>query len=115
MEIAIYIGLFILINMIIYDKFIQRKHQLLINYPVIGRLRYFFEALREPFRQYFGDEKFYESKDKVDWVYKAANDLANYSSFSPTQPQENPKFLMKHSNSPLNDDEVNQELFCNIW
>jgi len=109
MEIAIYIVLFILVNMIIYDKYIQRKHQLLINYPVIGRMRYFFEALREPFRQYFGDEKFYESKDKVDWVYNASDDLAGYASFSPTQPQENPKFLMKHSNSPLNDDEVNQE------
>jgi glutamate synthase domain-containing protein 2 len=113
MEIAIEIILgilfFILINVYIYDKYIQRKHQLLINYPVIGRLRYFFEALREPFRQYFGDESFYESKDKVDWVYKAANDLAGYASFSPTQPQANPKFLMKHSNSPLNDNEVNQE------
>jgi len=109
MELALYLGIFIIVNMFIYDKFIQRKHQLLINYPIIGRLRYFFEALREPFRQYFGDEKFYESKDKVDWVYKAANDLANYSSFSPSQPQDNPKFLMKHSNSPLNDDEVNQE------
>jgi len=109
MEIAIYIGLFILVNMIIYDKYIQRKHQLLINYPVIGRMRYLLEALREPFRQYFGDETFYESKDKVDWVYKAAHNEAGYASFSPTQPQDNPKFLMKHSNSPLNDNEVNQE------
>ena len=108
-EIVFGIIAFILINIIIYDKYIQRKHQLLINYPLIGRLRYFFEALREPFRQYFGDETFYESKDKVDWVYKAANDLAGYASFSPTQPQANPKFLMKHSNSPLNDFEVNQE------
>jgi len=108
-EILLLIIAFILINIIIYDKFIQRKHQLLINYPLIGRMRYFFEALREPFRQYFGDETFYESKDKVDWVYKAADDLAGYASFSPTQTQENPKFLMRHSNSPLNDDEVNQD------
>ncbi len=109
LEIILGLIIFIVINIIIYDKYIQRKHQLLINYPLIGRLRYFFEALREPFRQYFGDEKFYESKDKVDWVYKAANDLSGYASFSPTQPQDNPKFLMKHSNSPLNDDEVNQD------
>lgn len=108
-EIIFGIIFFIIINVIIYDKYIQRKHQLLINYPLIGRMRYFFEALREPFRQYFGDETFYESKDKVDWVYKAANDQAGYASFSPTQPQANPKFLMKHANSPLNDNEVNQE------
>ncbi|PIF04424.1 MAG: FMN-binding glutamate synthase family protein [Arcobacter sp.] len=108
-EIIFGIIFFVIINVIIYDKYIQRKHQLLINYPLIGRMRYFFEALREPFRQYFGDETFYESKDKVDWVYKAANDLAGYASFSPTQPQDNPKFLMKHSNSPLNDNEINQD------
>ena len=59
MEIFMYIVLFIIINVIIYDKYIQREHQLLINYPLIGRFRYFFEALREPFRQYFGDEDFY--------------------------------------------------------
>ncbi len=109
MEIFMYIVLFIIINVIIYDKYIQREHQLLINYPLIGRFRYFFEALREPFRQYFGDEDFYESKDKVDWVYNAAHDNTGYASFSPTQPQPNPKFLIKHANAPLNDREVDQE------
>ena len=109
MEILFYLILFIIVNVIIYDKYVQREHQLLINYPLIGRLRYFFEALREPFRQYFGDEKFYESKDKVDWVYTAANDKIGFSSFSPNQPQPNPKFLMKHANVPLNDDEVNKD------
>jgi glutamate synthase domain-containing protein 2 len=109
MEVIGYFVLFIVIVMFIYDKYIQRKHQLLINYPVIGRLRYFFEALREPFRQYFGDEDFYESKDKVDWVYNAAYDKVGFASFSPTQTQPNPKFLIKHSNTPLNDDEVDDE------
>tara|TARA_B110000046_G_C13012137_1_gene407126 strand:- start:1163 stop:2857 length:1695 start_codon:yes stop_codon:yes gene_type:complete len=108
-EIVFFGIILLLINIVIYDKYIQRKHQLLINYPLIGRFRYFFEALREPFRQYFGDEAFYESKDKVDWVYKAARDLSGYASFSPTQTHKNPKFLMKHSNRPLNDDEVTQE------
>lgn len=31
----------------------QKKHALLRNYPVIGYLRYFFEAFRPEFRQYF--------------------------------------------------------------
>ena len=47
----------------IHDKYVQRRHQLLVNYPIIGRLRFVFEELREPFRQYFGDEKFYESNE----------------------------------------------------
>lgn len=96
----------VLILWFIYDKYVQREHQLLVNYPIIGRMRYFFEELREPFRQYFGDEKFYESKDKLDWVYKASQDKANYASFSPGQPLPKPKFMIRHSNIVLNDDEV---------
>ena len=80
----------LVIAVIIHDRYIQRKHQLLVNYPLIGRLRYFFEALREPFRQYFGDEHFYESKDKVDWVYSSARNRPTFASFSPTQSQPNP-------------------------
>ena len=106
MNIFLLLVLSIIMCVVIYDRYIQREHQLLINYPLIGRLRYFFEALREPFRQYFGDEDFYESKDKVDWVYDSSNGKTAYASFSPTQPQSNPKFLIKHSNRPLNDDEV---------
>ena len=99
----------IIVAWFIHDKYVQRHHQLLVNYPIIGRLRYLLEELREPFRQYFGDEKFYESKDKLDWVYKASRDLANYASFSPTQPLPKPKFMLKHSTIVLNDDEVEND------
>jgi len=100
---------FIIFIWYIHDKYVQRRHQLLVNYPIIGRLRYLFEELREPFRQYFGDEKFYESKDKLDWVYKAAQDLPNYASFSPSQPLPKPKFMLKHATIVLNDDEVEDD------
>lgn len=40
----------VLVGLFIYDRFIQRKHFLLVNYPVVGRFRYLFEALREPLR-----------------------------------------------------------------
>ncbi len=93
----------------IHDKYVQREHQLLVNYPIIGRLRYLFEEVREPFRQYFGDEKFYESKDKLDWVYKASRDVPNYASFSPAQPLPKPKFMIKHANIVLNDNEVEND------
>jgi glutamate synthase domain-containing protein 2 len=102
----VYVILGLLVLVALYDRFIQRKHQLLINYPLIGRFRFFFEAVREPFRQYFGDEEFYESKDKIDWVYDNANNKQGFISFSPSQPLPNPKFIIKHSNSPLNNDEV---------
>jgi glutamate synthase domain-containing protein 2 len=106
----IFLGIILFMVMwYVYDKYIQRKHQLLVNYPIIGRLRYVLEEYREPFRQYFGNEHFYESKDKLDWVYKAARDLPNYSSFSPTQPLPKPKFMLRHSTIVLNDDEISND------
>ncbi len=99
----------IVIAWYVHDKYVQRDHQLLVNYPIIGRLRYVLEEAREPFRQYFGDEKFYESKDKLDWVYKAARDLPNYASFSPSQPLPKPKWMLRHATIVLNENEVDQK------
>ncbi len=99
-----------LIALFIYDRYIQRKHSLLVNYPVIGRFRYLFEALREPLRQYFAEENFYESRDKVDWVYKAAKDIPNYKSFSVDQPFSEDRFIVKHATNVLNDDEVSEDM-----
>ena len=98
-----------LVALFIHDKYVQRKQALLINYPVIGRMRYLFEALREPLRQYFADENFYESKDKIDWVYKAAKNLPNYQSFSVNQPFGGSRFIIKHSTSVLNEEEVSSD------
>ncbi len=105
-DILIALFIIIIIAWYVHDKYVQRDHQLLVNYPIIGRLRYLLEEFREPFRQYFGDEKFYESKDKLDWVYKSARDLPNYASFSPTQPLPNPKFMLRHATIVLNENEV---------
>jgi glutamate synthase domain-containing protein 2 len=99
----------ILIAWYVHDKYVQRDHQLLVNYPIIGRLRYVLEEAREPFRQYFGDEKFYESKDKLDWVYKAARDLPNYASFSPAQPLPKPKWMLRHATIVRNESEVDTQ------
>ncbi len=105
--VLLFIGLIILF---IYDRYVQRKHQLLINYPIIGRFRYFFEALREPLRQYFAEETFYESRDKIDWVYTAAKDKPNYQSFSVAQPFSGSRFVVKHSINVKNEDEVSDDL-----
>jgi glutamate synthase domain-containing protein 2 len=109
LEYGFFLGLFVLINLFVYDRFIQRRHQLLINYPVIGRMRYVFEMLRDPMRQYFGTETFYESRDKIDWVYKAAKDVPNFLSYSVSQPFHGSRFIVKHSNTVLNDHEVSDD------
>ncbi len=108
-EYGFFLALFLLINLFIYDRYIQRRHQLLINYPVIGRMRYFFEILRDPMRQYFGEETFYESRDKIDWVYKASKDLPNFLSYSVSQPFHGSRFIVKHSNTVLNEHEVSDD------
>ncbi|MDQ7043607.1 MAG: FMN-binding glutamate synthase family protein [Sulfurimonas sp.] len=110
LELFVIIGIFLLFFLFIHDKYVQRKRALLINYPVIGRMRYVFEALREPLRQYFAEESFYESKDKVDWVYKAAKDLPNYQSFSVNQPFSGSRFVIKHSATVLNKEEVDDDV-----
>ncbi len=108
-EFFILAGLIALVMLFVYDKYVQRKHALLINYPIIGRFRYLFESLREPLRQYFAEETFYESKDKVDWVYTAAKDKPNYQSFSVSQPFNGSRFIIKHSTNVLNQDEVEDD------
>jgi glutamate synthase domain-containing protein 2 len=104
---ALFVGLIILF---IYDRFVQRKHSLLVNYPVIGRFRYLFEALREPLRQYFAEETYYESRDKVDWVYKASKNVPNYKSFSVDEPFAEYRFIVKHATNVLNEKEVSDDL-----
>ena len=98
----------------VHDKYVQRSHQLLINYPIIGRMRYVFEALREPLRQYFAKEEFYQSRDKISWVYKTAKGYANYTSFSPEQAFTNPKIMFKHALFALNTEEVEKEFSVTI-
>ncbi len=109
-EVILVLLVFGLMNLYVYDRYVQRKHQLLINYPIIGRFRYFFETLREPLRQYFAEETFYESRDKVEWVYKAAKNLPNFMSFSVSQPFSGSRFVIKHSSHVLNDDEVDSDM-----
>lgn len=100
----------VLFAMFIYDRFVQRNNQLLINYPLIGRLRYVFYMLRNPMRQYFGDETFYDSFEKLEWVDKVASAKNPYLSFSPTKPYGNQKTLFKHANFVKEISEV-QETF----
>jgi glutamate synthase domain-containing protein 2 len=53
----------------------QKKHAVLRNYPVIGRLRYFFEKQGEYFRQYFfagdRDEMPFNRATRA-WIYRVA-------------------------------------------
>jgi len=109
LKLLILVLLIVMIAVAIYDRFIQRKNQLLINYPLIGRMRYLFYMLRNPMRQYFGDETFYDSFEKLEWINKVARNANPYLSFSPTKSYANQKILFKHTNFVKEVDEVQKD------
>lgn len=110
LKLLITVILIVMISVAIYDRFIQRKNQILINYPLIGRLRYFFYLIRNPMRQYFGDETFYDSFEKIAWIDKVAKKESPYLSFSTSKPYGNQKTLFKHANFVKEVDEVEKVL-----
>jgi glutamate synthase domain-containing protein 2 len=65
----------------------QKKHTVLRNYPVIGRLRFFFEEMGEYFRQYFfaGDraEMPFNRATRA-WIYREAKNEGGIIGFGST-------------------------------
>jgi glutamate synthase domain-containing protein 2 len=65
----------------------QKKHTVLRNFPVIGRLRYFFEKQGEYFRQYFfaGDrDEMPFNRATRGWVYRLAKNEGGIIGFGST-------------------------------
>jgi glutamate synthase domain-containing protein 2 len=66
----------------------QTTHAVRRNYPVIGRLRYFFERLGEFFRQYFfamDREEMPFNRAERSWVYRAAKGVDSTVAFGSTK------------------------------
>jgi len=75
----------------------QKKHGVLRNYPVIGRLRYFFEELGEYFRQYFfaGDrDEMPFNRATRGWVYRLAKNEGGTVGFGSTYDMHQPGALI---------------------
>ena len=100
--------LLVMLAVATYDRYIQRTNQLLVNYPLVGRMRYFFYLLRNPMRQYFGDETYYDSFEKLEWINRVSHGKSPYLSFSTTKPYGNQKILFKHANFVKELDEVQE-------
>ena len=75
----------------------QKKHSVLRNYPVVGRLRYFFEELGEYFRQYFfsgdRDEMPFNRATRA-WVYRLAKNEGGMIGFGSTYDLRQPGALI---------------------
>jgi len=81
---------FILVGVIVFwfiQDVTQKKHSVLRNYPVIGRLRFFFEKQGEYFRQYFfaGDrDEMPFNRATRSWVYKSSKNDGGIVGFGST-------------------------------
>ncbi|HET9664464.1 MAG TPA: FMN-binding glutamate synthase family protein [Burkholderiales bacterium] len=85
-----------LIVAIIHDV-TQKKHTVLRNYPVIGRLRFFFEDLGEYFRQYFfaGDrDEMPFNRATRGWIYKEAKNEGGIIGFGSTNDLREPGSIL---------------------
>jgi glutamate synthase domain-containing protein 2 len=75
----------------------QKKHSVLRNYPIVGRLRYFFEQMGEYFRQYFfaGDrEEMPFNRATRGWVYRLAKNEGGVIGFGSTYDLHQPGALI---------------------
>jgi hypothetical protein len=74
----------------------QEKHAVLRNFPLVGRLRYFFEQLGEYFRQYFflgdRDEMPFDRATRS-WVYRMAKNEGGIIGFGSTYRMHEPGAL----------------------
>ncbi|MCP5251631.1 MAG: FMN-binding glutamate synthase family protein [Burkholderiales bacterium] len=80
----------IIIGMIVFwfiQDITQKKHSVLRNYPVIGRLRFFFEQQGKYFRQYF----FSDDRDEMpfnratrNWIYRHSKNKGGLVGFGST-------------------------------
>src|SRR5260221_1442146 len=75
----------------------QKKHSVLRSYPIVGRLRYFFEELGEYFRQYFfsGDrDEMPFNRATRGWVYRLAKNEGGVIGFGSTYDLHQPGALI---------------------
>ena len=92
------------------DRYLQRDHAVLRNYPVLGHFRYAFEELGFYFRQYWftadWEERPFDRMTRA-WVYRSAKGVSNYVAFGSEADLRQPgQILFLHSAFPVNEDEV---------
>ncbi len=75
----------------------QKQHTILRNYPIVGRLRYYFEELGEYFRQYFfmGDrDEMPFNRATRSWIYRLAKNEGGVIGFGSTYDLHQPGALI---------------------
>jgi len=106
LPVLIMLGLFVLIILIaIWDIFIQKRHIILHNFPVVGHLRYLLEVIGPELRQYWvandKEEKPF-NRDERRWVYSTAKKQLNTFGFGTTEELYSVGYpILKHAAFPF--------------
>ncbi|MFV8224649.1 FMN-binding glutamate synthase family protein [Christiangramia aquimixticola] len=70
------------------DVFLNRKHTILHNFPVVGHMRYFLESIGPELRQYIvanNREELPFNRRERGWIYASAKNENNYEGFGTDQ------------------------------
>src|SRR5262249_42263568 len=94
----------LLLMVVIYDL-IQKRHAILRNFPIVGHLRYWLEAVGPELRQYIvtgNDEERPFSRDQRRWIYASSKKANNYFGFGSDNDMEGESsyLIVKHSAFP---------------
>ncbi|MEO8553687.1 MAG: FMN-binding glutamate synthase family protein [Kofleriaceae bacterium] len=107
MTVGAWVGIAVLVFLIlvVIHDVTQKRHAIIRNFPVVGHLRYWLEALGPEIRQYIvtsNDEERPFSRDQRRWVYSSAKKENNYFGFGTDNDIEKPGYiLVRHSAFPI--------------
>jgi len=88
------LGLIVLVA--IYDVFINRKHAITHNFPVVGHLRYLLERIGPELRQYIvanNREELPFNRSQRTWIYTSSKKVNNYQGFGSDQDQSSNNYI----------------------
>lgn len=104
--IAILIGL-VLFTIVIYDVFIQKKHAIKHNFPIVGRLRYLLEMIGPELRQYWvanDKEEMPFNRAERRWIYATSKNQNSTFGFGTSELLYETGYpILKHSGFPLHE------------
>lgn len=86
----------ILLLVFIHDAFIQKKHTILHNFPVIGHFRYMLESIGPELRQYIvanNREELPFNRSQRSWIYASSKKQNNYQGFGTDQDIHSPGYV----------------------
>jgi len=105
----------LLVGLFIHDRFIQKKHVILTNFPVIGHIRFLFEKIGPELRQYWvanNREEAPFNRVQRAYIYASSKDENNMQGFgSDADFKKDGHFFIKHAAFPFKTENHINELY----